>query len=203
MSQDKDRLAEFVEKLRRKAPELLDIISAESEDEFDSAFLPLMEKAIIHLEKNKKNFASLKEEGLTAVLAARLEAPGLTVTQETNSNGHVDIIITADHCTPIRTKLGEAKIFNYYGYHISGLEQLLGRYTTGREGSGLLIEFVRMKNIKELIEKLRERMDKELPLDQIDETTEHIIKWSFLTAHKHSSGENLTVQHISCNLFYE
>lgn len=203
MNQDKNSLAELVERMQRRNPELLDIISAESEDEFDSAFLPVLEKAIIHLEKNKKNFARLSEEGLTGVLAACFMGIGLVVTQEANSNGHVDITVTADHCTPIKTKLGEAKIFNYYGYHVSGLNQLLGRYTTGREGSGLLIEYVRKENIKELIEKLRERMDKELPLNQIDESTTHVIKWSFLTAHKHKSGENLTVQHISCNLYYK
>ncbi|HEY0462317.1 MAG TPA: hypothetical protein VGC97_24500 [Pyrinomonadaceae bacterium] len=203
MNQDKNSLIDLVERIQRTNPDLLRVYGAKSEDEFDSAFLPILEKAIIQLEKNKKNLASLKEEGLTAVFASCFIGIGLTVTQETNSNGHVDLTIVADHCTPIRTKLGEAKIFRGFKYHISGLTQLIGLYTTGREGSGLLIEYVKKDGIKGLIEKLRKRMDKELPLNQIDKSTAHIIKWSFLTAHKHSSGENLTVQHISCNLYYE
>ena len=39
--------------------------------------------------------------------------PGLTVAQETNSNGHVDLTIEADHCTPARVKLGEARLLRW------------------------------------------------------------------------------------------
>ena len=33
---------------------------------------------------------------------------------------HVDITITADHCVPVRKKLGEAKIWDGPEYHIKG-----------------------------------------------------------------------------------
>jgi hypothetical protein len=146
MNQDKDSLAALVERYQNRKPEILDIISSESEEEFEKAFLALLEKAITHLEKNKKNFAPLGEVGLTGVLAGCFIGVGLIVTQETNSNGHVDLTIVADHCNPVITKLGEAKIFNYYARHISGLEQLLDRYLTGRESCSLLIEYVKKEN---------------------------------------------------------
>lgn len=203
MSQNKDSLEAMVEQLKRKAPELLDILSAKTEDEFDSAFSAILERAVFHLEKNKKNFNKLDEEGLTAVLAGSIMSVGLTVTQETNSNGHVDLTILADHSSPVITKLGEAKIYKGFDYHISGLQQLIGRYSVGREGSGLLIEYFRKKNISGLVSKIRKRMDKDLPLNQINKSANHTLKWSFTTKHQHNSGEKLKVQHISCNLYDE
>jgi hypothetical protein len=127
--------------------------------------------------------------------------PGLTVTQETNSNGHVDLLIEVNHCTPIRTKLAEAKIYKGYAYHVSGLNQLLNRYTTGREGRGLLIIYVRNKNIKNLMKKLRTDIDDKSPEQQHGVCVDHLLQWSFITVHEHSSGEKLEVGHIGCNLY--
>jgi hypothetical protein len=104
---------------------------------------------------------------------------------------------------PTRKKLGEAKIYDGPDYHIKGLQQLLGRYTTGKEGRGMLIVYFRKKNIAGLVKKLREKMDTDLPLSQQGPTCDHLIKWSFLSQHGHSSGETLEVGHIGCNLYIE
>jgi hypothetical protein len=203
MSEQRDSLLALVEQLKRKAPEYLDLISAQTDQEFEEAFDSLLEGAVSHLEKNCKNFQRLDEEGLSAVLAGTLSVPGLTVTQETNSNGHVDLTIEADHCTPKHTVLGEAKIYATPSYHFSGIEQLLKRYTTGREGRGLLIIYFRKRNIRGLIGKLRERMNADLPCGQTGPSTDHRLKWSFLTSHSHNSGEELSLGHIGCNLYVE
>jgi hypothetical protein len=126
--------------------------------------------------------------------------PGLTVTQETNSNGHVDLTIEADHCSPIRIKLGEAKIYSSPSYHIKGIGQLLGRYTSGRETPGLLINYVRKPDIKTIVSKLKTEMDKKLPDNQTGPCEDHVLKWSLRTKHKHSSGEIVSVGHIGFNL---
>ena len=118
---------DLIERLKRKAPEYLDLLTAETDEEFEKAFTAVLGKAVTHLEKNKKKFSGLDEEGLSGILAGSLTIPGLTVTQETNSNGHVDLTIEADHCTPARVKLGEAKIYRSPGYHIKGIGQLIGR----------------------------------------------------------------------------
>ena len=200
MTTDRDSAAELFERLKRKAPALLDLFTAETEDEFETAFTVLLEGAVTHLEKNRKNFASLGEEGLSGVLAGSLTMPGLTVTQETNSNGHVDLTIEADHCTPARIKLGEAKIYSSPSYHIKGIGQLLGRYTTGCETPGLLISYVRKENIKGITEKLKAEMDKKRPEKQVAPCEDHTLKWSLVTKHKHSSGEVVLLSHIGCNL---
>ncbi|MGD0696917.1 MAG: hypothetical protein ABSB82_19035 [Terriglobia bacterium] len=200
MSAVRGSAAELVEQIKRKAPEYLDLLTAVTISEFEKAFDAILGKAISLLETNKKNFESLGEEGLTAVLAAGLSIPGLTVTQETNSNGHVDITIEADYCSPARKKLGEAKIYDGPQYHIDGLQQLLGRYTTGRETRGLLIAYVRKPNISGLIEKLREKLDEDLPMKQKGKTEDHILNWSFISTHVHDCGDDLQIGHIGCNL---
>jgi hypothetical protein len=194
---------ELVEVLKRKAPEYLDLLTAETDAQFEGAFDLLLEKAVSHLETNKTHYATLDEEGLSAALAGSLAVPGLTVTQETHSNGHVDLTIQADHCRPARKKLGEAKIYGGPAYHFGGLKQLLGRYTTGREGRGLLIEYYRKSDIAGLVTKLREEMDKDRPCNQQGETGDHTLKWSFLSAHSHSSGEAVNVGHVGCNLWID
>ncbi|RDI53634.1 hypothetical protein DES45_11355 [Microvirga subterranea] len=194
-------VASLIERLKRKAPAYLDLLTAETEEEFESAFSVVLEKAVHHLEKNKVNFAELKEEGLSGALAGALTIPGLTVTQETNSNGHVDLTIEADHCNPSRIKLGEAKIYAGPSYHIKGIGQLLGRYTTGREGQGLLINYVRNSNIKAITAKLKTEMDAKLPENQTELCAEHTLKWSLVTKHQHSSGEIVAIGHIGCNLY--
>lgn len=193
----------FAELLMKKAPNFVDLICASTDDEFDNAYDAFIGEAVDHLEVNKKNFAALDEVGLSGVFAASLKMPGVTVLQEAHSNGHVDITVYLHHCTPVRKKLFEAKIYDGPSYHISGLEQLLNRYTTGREGRGVVLSYVRKSNIAQLVKSVRAKMDEDLPCSQQGHTSDHTIKWSFLSHHAHSSGEELAVAHVSCNLFLE
>jgi hypothetical protein len=192
--------AAFVDLLKRKSPEYLSLLTAQTEEEFEEAFGSLLEAALRRLETNSRNFIGLDENGLSAVLAAALEVPGLHVSSEMHSNGHVDLTIDAEHCTPVRRKLGEAKIYDGFSYHVAGLKQLLQRYTTGREGRGLLIVYCRREDIKGKMETLRARMDSSLPCDQQGNTVDHRLRWSFGSAHRHSSGEVCGVDHVGCNL---
>ena len=135
-------------------------------------------------------------------MAAELSIPGLTVTQESNSNGHVDLTIVADHCSPERRKLGEAKIDKGPEYVMKGVTQLLDRYATGREGRGLLLIYVQRQDIAGRMQTLRDRMDTERPHGQTANATDHqVLKWSFATVHPHSCGDDCHVDHIGLNLF--
>ena len=200
MSKSSGSVGDLVDMIQKKAPEYLDLLTAKTDAQFETAFDAVLEMALTHLEKNKKHFEKLDEEGLSAVLAGSMSIPGLTVSQEKHSGGHVDLTFEADHCMPARTKLGEAKIYNGYKYHEGGLFQLLGRYTTGRECRGLLIVYVRKKDIKGLVDKLKSEMDKHQPLGQTGKAADHTLKWSFISMHNHSSGEELYVCHVGCNL---
>lgn len=201
MTHDPNSAAEYFERARHRTPAYLDLASAQTDEEFEAAFVRILEVAVQHLEKNKKNFQKLSEEELSAVLAGALMIPGLlTVTQESNSNGHVDLTIQADHSSPARIKLGEAKIYSSPSYHMKGIGQLLSRYTTGREAPGLLINYVRKKDITAITATLRKAMDEALPEKQTAPCEDYVLKWSLLTKHKHSSGEVVSVGHIGFNL---
>ncbi len=203
MSTNENNLLTLFDECKRKAPEYFDLLSSGDDAEFEKAFDALIERAVSQLESDKKAFKNLDENGLSSVLTMALSIPGISATRETNSNGHVDITIVADHCTPLRKKLAEAKIYSGPEYHLKGLQQLLGRYTTGREGRGILIVYFRKKNIAGLVKKLRKKMDIDLPFSQQGATSEHTIKWSFLSEHAHSCGNTLEVGHVGCNLYIE
>jgi len=194
---------DLVERIRRRAPEFLDLFTAETDDAFDTAIDALLEKLVVHLEANRTLYKDLNENALTSIVVLGLNIPGLSASQEKYSNGHVDFTIEANHSIPVRKKLGEAKIYDGPQHYFAGLEQLLGRYSTGREGRGVLLVYFRKANIAGLIQKLRDQMDSELPLKQQGATSDHVIKWSFKSVHAHSCGENLQVGHIGCNLHTE
>jgi hypothetical protein len=163
MSNGDNSLKALVDRMKAKAPELLDLFTAATLDQFENAFDTLLGKAVSRLEKNSRNFEKLGEVGLSAAIGGYLDCPGLTVTQEANSNGHVDLTIEFVCSSPPRTKLAEAKIHNGFQYHCGGLRQLLGRYTTGRESCGLLLVYVKKPNISGLMKELRDTLDDELP----------------------------------------
>jgi hypothetical protein len=60
-----DSVYKLVELIKRKAPEYLDLLTAATDAEFEKAFMSLLERAVAVLEKDKKNFADLGEDGLT------------------------------------------------------------------------------------------------------------------------------------------
>lgn len=196
-----DSAAALIEIIRRKAPEYLDVLTAKTNEDFDEAFDAILGKAISSLERKSNNYRDQNEVGLSGFLEAALSIPGLTVTPEAYSNGHVDLFIVADHSSPQFIKLAEAKIHRGYEWHKKGLSQLLDRYSTGRETRGLLISFVKQDNISGAIKDVRDKMDKDLPCLQQGKTTNHSLKWSFLSKHSHACGETLEIGHIGCNLY--
>jgi hypothetical protein len=180
--------------------ETIDLVTSTTDDEFDSAFDNWLIQAVAKLEKDKNEFKDLSEDALSRILAAALSTPEISVTREQNSNGHVDLTVKLNNASPQRTKLGEAKIWRGKEYHVKGLDQLLNRYTTGRECRGFVISYVRLKDIKGLFEDLRKHIDKSKPFSLEGLCLDHNIKWSFLSNHKHSSGELIAICHIGCNL---
>ena len=202
MSVSLDSLSTFVDHLRAMFPNLgaLKILFAQTDGEFDEALELLLEHAADHLERNANLLGNLGEDGLTAVLIPCLNKPGVRVSQQAYTKGHVDITVEAEF--GLRRRLGEAKIYDGPEYHVEGLEQLINRYSTGREGSGFVVEYVKKAKIDELVTKIRSHMDTAKPCSQKGATQAHRhINWTFISFHNHSSGEVLRVLHLSCNLY--
>ena len=178
-----------------------DLLVAETDAEFDAAFDNWLVVAISRLESSSNEFRDLGEDAISSILSGYLSTGEVSVTRETHSNGHVDLTIKLVNSAVNRTKLGEAKIWSGSSYHTKGLGQLLNRYSTGRECRGFVISYVKNQDIKSLFEKLRKYIDTEKPFDLQGVCNDHNIKWSFLSSHKHSSGETVEVCHVGCNMY--
>jgi hypothetical protein len=181
-------------------PGHIKILLSQTDEEFDAGLEEVFEGAADFLERNANHLAPLGEEQISAVFVAYLTRPGLRALQEAHSNGHVDITIEAERIPPIRRRLGEAKIHDGPTYHVRGLEQLVSRYASGREGMGVVIEYVTKPKIKDLVTKIRAHLDSTKPCSQESESKDHRIRWAFTTDHQHSSGESFRVLHLNCNL---
>jgi len=177
-----------------------DMLVAETDAEFDKAFDNWLVVAISRLESSSKEFRDLGENTISSILAGYLSTGEVSVTRETHSNGHVDLTVKLVNSSANRTKLGEAKIWGGSSYHTKGLGQLLNRYSTGRECRGFVISYVKLQDIKALFNKLRQHIDSEKSYDLQGICKDHNIRWSFLSSHKHSSGEIIEVCHVGCNM---
>jgi hypothetical protein len=191
-------LLEFTEML---TPPAFRVYTAQTDDEFESAFEGILEGILAGLEQNKLDFANDSEDKLSSTIVLAFNAAGLRAIREGNSNGHVDLTIEVGFCSPMKRKLGEAKIYNGPSYHLQGLQQLIGRYTTGRETRGVMIEYVKQADIAGLIKKIRERMDADLPMQQQGPTQDNGMRWSFISVHRLTSGDDHPVAHYGCNLY--
>ena len=204
MAPNPDSIVQLADQVRNRiSDEYIKILASNSDMEFDDALERVLERAVDYMERNANHLFPLDEDAITAFLVAFLNMPGLRASQQTHTNGHVDLTIEAEYTPPLRRRLGEAKIYDGPDYHEKGLKQLVKRYETGREGSGVLLEYVKKPNIKGLVDKLKEYMDNNKPCDQDGISQNHRIHWCFVTHHLHVSGELVRVVHLSCNLFRE
>jgi hypothetical protein len=184
------------------SPELRQLLDPNSTDEeFDEALEEHIGTAVEWLEENANALRADSEDSLSTTLAAKISIRKLVdATRETNSKGHVDITIKV--ISTSRKRLGEAKIYDGYKYHVKGIKQLVERYSTGRERSGYMFCYVKNPNINAKIVALQSDCDGHLPCNQIGAATAHKArrKWAFETRHTHESGEELRVVHYGVNL---
>jgi hypothetical protein len=202
MNNGSSSLYDLTEHLRQHSPEHLDLFASLSDDDFQMAFDLLLGKALAGMEESKKNFKTLDETALSAVLRLAMLVPGLSVSLEQHSNGHADLTFESYRLGQPRRILGEAKIYDGPKYHIDGLKQLLG-YMTGREIRGLMVVYMRKANGSILMKKVRDTMDTDQPEKQEGPTTSHSLRWAFDSQHQHSSGDSIRVSHVVCNLYVE
>lgn len=175
---------------------LKDLLLAKTELEFIEATEGAIERAMKTIENGSKEYATLKEPGLSHLLADCLNLMGWRATAETNNNGHVDVVV---ECAFGRhwKYLGECKLHKGYQYHVDGCEQLLG-YCTGREPRAFCMDFINAVDCFTQMTKLRARMDEELPLKQNSPGADHSIRGGFVTSHDHASGAVVEILHLGC-----
>lgn len=192
-------LERLLQMLEAHNPSLRDLFFADNEEKFIAATEAGLERVIVKIENNAKEFVKLDERGLSALLAEFMSLSGWNATAERTVNGHVDVVIEARFGRPFMY-LGECKIYDGYKYHIDGCEQLLG-YCTGREKRAFSIDFFKTGGMYAKLVELSKRMDKERPLEQNAESIAHnTIKGAFLTSHRHDSGADIELLHAGCSV---
>ncbi|WP_175725417.1 hypothetical protein [Burkholderia ambifaria] len=181
-------------------PELKRLFQATTSDDFDQ-FLDLhFERCIQRMEAEAHHLNSDGEEKLSAFLAAALSLPGLTVIREGYSNGRVDLTIRSESLLSPELRLAEAKIYGGPAYHAQAIDQLISRYSTGRQKIGYVIEYVKQAGISGIVSRLRKQADTDFPVHQVGSTQNHAMQWAYVSEHQHSSDELIRVVHINVNL---
>jgi hypothetical protein len=179
-------------------PNLLELLQAETEDQFMVATEGALDRALATIESGAKQYTALDERGLSKLLSDLLNMAGYHATAERYINGHVDVVI--EHAFGGRWKyLGECKIHRGFQYHVDGCAQVLG-YCTGRERRAFALDFFHSTGMLTKLAKLRDQMDAEKPLSQVCQSEDHSIKGAFLTSHTHRSGANVELLHAGCSL---
>jgi hypothetical protein len=181
-------------------PVLRKLFEAKTAEEFDDFLDDHFEECVQRMEAEAHHLNDDCEEKLSAFLAAALSMPGLSVTREAYSNGRVDLTIKSESIKSTERRLAEAKIYSGPSYHSKAIEQLVSRYSTGRQSRGYVLEYVKKPGISEIVVKLRNRADTDLPVQQNGNTKDHTMKWAYTSNHQHSSGELMHVVHINVNL---
>ena len=145
-------------------PVLRKLFEAKTAEQFDD-FLDLhFEECVQRMEAEAHHLNGDCEEKLSAFLAAALSMPGLSVVREGYSNGRVDLTIKSESVKSTEKRLAEAKIYSGPSYHSKAIAQLISRYSTGRQSRGYVLEYVASPDISNIVLKLRNRADKELPV---------------------------------------
>jgi hypothetical protein len=193
-------MAVKLSKLLSWFPELRRLFTESGADEFD-AFLDLhFERCVQRMEAEAHHLASDGEEKLSAFLAAALSMPGLSVVREGYSNGRVDLTIKSESFLSPEQRLAEAKIYDGHAYHTQAIGQLISRYSTGRQPTGYVIEYIKKAGISTIVARLRKQADAEMPECQEGSTAAHAMNWAYVSRHRHSSEELLRIVHVNVNL---
>jgi len=181
-------------------PALQKLFQARTAEEFDDFLDGHFEECVQRMEAEAHHLMEDSEEKLSAFLAAALSFKGLDVIREGYSNGRVDLTIKLDSVTFPQRRLAEAKIYKGAANHAKAIEQLVSRYSTGRQNRGYVVEYVKNPGIADIVIKLRKQADTDFPARQHGSTCDHKMKWAYLSDHRHASEELIHVVHINVNL---
>ena len=192
----------YLNLLQRNSPAGLHVFFARSPDEFADALETAIESAVQHMEAGASFNYNRDERALTHELVGCLGGGGVHVQNEGHSSGHVDVTVAHPNQTGWRV-LGECKIYRGPAHHVEGCGQLLLRYATGRLPRTFCLDFVQLGDIHGKIQRIRDHMDHDLPLEQQGVARDHRMRWAFTTDHRHGSGENVSILHVGCNVYHD
>ena len=185
---------QYIELVKLFMPDFHRVACAATEDEFCEAVGQAVRHSLQMLEDRRKALTGANEVALSTDLADLLTRGGLPTAAEAHANGHVDLVINHFEVGRYRM-LGECKLDRGPQYHCEGTTQVLG-YCCGSEKRALCIGFCEKPDVEGRMVDARLHFDNEAECHFVVETRDHDLPWSFLGAHRHSSGLNSTAK---CN----
>jgi len=199
--QPENQIEEFLRFLDSQLPGTGEAYFSSTEEQFLNAIDKSLNAAVERIERTARFLTNRNELELSTTLCNMMSRAAIRCYSEAYSNGHVDI--TIEHHTLPMKYLGECKIWNGCIRHFEGCEQLLSRYSSGREVGGFVLEFFNVPGLYEKMKLLQERIADEKPCELAQNPTEHeIIKGGFRTMHRHFTGAVLALLHLGCNVFH-
>lgn len=157
-----------------------------------------MLEAIEEIENNKNIYANFNEDSLTSVIVSFFRAKGFNAEHDSNRGGHCDIVVEKNRMQ----WLCEAKIYESYVKLYGGYQQLVTRYSTGRENAtcgGLLI-YNKKPNALDKLNRWKKRLvieDNQITID------DHDYRCFYSTQSHPVSGLPYKVKHYSVLLHHE
>ena len=171
-----------------------------NEREFIEAVDVILEIAIRRLEENAASHDSLGELALSTMLSDLIRQAAIPCAKEVYRNGHVDVAIGHPRKQQFQY-LGECKIYDGFRKHCGGCDQLLNRYSSGRDVRGFVLEFFNQPGMYALLTALKAQFDEDFPLEMKGSTITHHIKGAFVSLHTHFTQTDFEVLHLGCNLY--
>jgi hypothetical protein len=191
---------EFVKFIDDKVPGASAVYFSEDESQFVKGVELILDAAIRRLEEDAATHGSLGELTLSTMLSnlIRYAAP---CEKESYRNGHVDVAIGHPRKQQFQY-LGECKIFGGFKKHCGGCDQLLNRYSSGRDVRGFVLEFFDRPRMYKLLADLKTDFDQRVPLKMKGSSKPHDhIKGAFISLHTHFTQTDVEVLHLGCNLY--
>lgn len=197
-----DSLQSYIAFISSRNPPAFAAWKSRTEEEFVDAVERALDSYIRQVEDGAREFRMLSEPGLSGLIAKLFISGGISAGPEENVRGHVDLVIHHPADIPFRV-LGECKIWDGPEWHLKGCDQLLRRYMTGRESRSFCLDFFKGPEMYKKLEALKRKLNEEKPLRQTRDVEPHFILGAFVTEHEHSSGRQVMLLHLGCNLHVE
>ncbi|GAB5541420.1 MAG: hypothetical protein SangKO_011800 [Sandaracinaceae bacterium] len=191
---------------RDEALRVSEILAPADPETFIRRLYAELDVCVTRAETKANHYSTLGEESITALaFMGPLDHIGYRVGCEPDHRGHADIIIEPGQVSGDRYRwLGEAKIHGAYDDLFYCLAQLLTRRTTGKEGRGGVILYVRTKTktLADVMAEWRHRLEEE-KAHKLQAVSDDECPGNFRSLHSHpNTGFDFEVRHFGVVLRY-
>ncbi len=158
-----------------------------------------IEAIVTELESARKERSNDSEDRLSVEIVNCLKSAGYFAEKDPTHGGHVDFLVSPKTKRAMKW-YGEAKIWSSVGYLEGGIDQLLGRYASGRERFLGFFIYFKSRDIAGIMNRWLAHLNGLTSV--IGGKSRVIDELSFITCHKHDAGTEIQVRHFAVNIYW-